>query len=81
MSLGRDINLPNDSPEEEQVSDNWEKRKRYVHKCKEAAWKKWAHEYLAALRERHNLSHKEKRKTININDVVMMKGDEKNRGK
>ena len=58
MILGRDIELPNDSPEEEKVSDKWKKRQRYVHKCKEAAWKRLVHEYLAALREKHNLSHK-----------------------
>ena len=29
----------------------------------------------------HNLSHKEKPMIININDVVMIKGEEKNRGK
>ena len=36
---------------------------------------------MAALRERHNLSHKEKPVKINIIDVVMIKGDEKNRSK
>ena len=40
MIVGRDIKLPDDSPEEEQVSDNWKKQQRYVHKCKEAAWKR-----------------------------------------
>ena len=81
MIFGRDIKLPDNSPEEEEeVSDNWKKRQRYVHKCKEAAWDRWVHEYLAALREkeRHNLSHKEKPVKININGVVMIKGDEKN---
>ena len=81
MILGRDIKLPDDSPEEEEASDNWKERQIYVHKCKEAAWKRWVHEYLAVLRERHNLSHKEKPMKININNVVMIKGDEKNRGK
>ena len=81
MILGRDIKLPDDSPEEEEFSDNWMKRQRYVHKCKEASWKRWVHEYLAALRERYNLSQKEKPVKININDVIMIKGDEKNRGK
>ena len=56
--LGRDIKVPGDSPKEKEAIDNWKKRQRYVHKCKEAAWKRWVHEYLAALRERHNLSHK-----------------------
>ena len=81
MILGRGIKLPDDSPKEEEVSNNWKKRRRYVHQCKEAAWKRWAHEYLAALRERHNFSHKEKPVKININCVVMIKGDEKSRGK
>ena len=57
MILGRDIKLPDDSPKEEEVSNNWKKRQRYVNKCKEAAWKRWVHEYLTALRK-HNLSHK-----------------------
>ena len=81
MILGRDIKLPNDSPKEEKVSDNWKKRQRYKHKCKEETWKRWLHEHLAALRERHNLSHKEKSVKISINDLVMIKGDEKNRRK
>ena len=34
---------------------------------------------MAALRERHSLSHKEEPMKINTNDVVMIKGDEKNR--
>ena len=52
LILGRDINLQDDSPELEQVSDNWKKRKRYLHKCKVTVWKRWAHEYLVDLRER-----------------------------
>ena len=60
MILRRDIKLPDDSPEEEEVSDNWIKRQRCEDKCKEAAWKRWVHEYLAALRERYNLNHREK---------------------
>ena len=80
MILGRDIKLPDNCPEEEEASDNCKKRQRYVHKCKEATWKTWVHEYLAALRESYNLSQKEKPMKININDVVMIKGDKKNRG-
>ena len=47
---GRDIKLPHDSPEEEEFSDNWRKRQRYVRKCKEAAWKRWVHEYLTTFK-------------------------------
>ena len=51
MILGRDVNLPDDCPEAEEVSDNWKEQKRYVHKCKEPAWKRCVHEYLVARRE------------------------------
>ena len=64
------------SLDEEEVSDNWKKQQRYVHKCKEAAWKRWDHEYLAALRESYTLSHNEKPVKINIKHVVTMKGEE-----
>ena len=40
MIFGRDIKLPDCSPEEKEVSDDWKKRQRYVSKCKEAAWKR-----------------------------------------
>ena len=55
MILGRDVKSPYYYPEEEEVSDNWKGNRD---KCKEAAWKRWVHEYLSALREMHNLSHK-----------------------
>ena len=80
MILGRDIKLPDNSPEEEEISDNWKKQQGYVHECQEGAWKRWVHEYLAALRERYNLSQKEKPVKIKIKDVVMTR-DEINRGK
>ena len=37
MILGKDIKLPDDSPEEEEVSDNWKKLQVYEHKNKETA--------------------------------------------
>ena len=40
MIIGRDIKLPDFYPEKEEVSGNWKKQQRYVHKCKEAAWKR-----------------------------------------
>ena len=65
MILGRDINLP----------ITWKKR------FKEAASERRLHKYLAALRGRHNLIHNEKSMKININNVVMIKRDEKNHRK
>ena len=78
MIFRRDVKLPDDSPEEKEVSDNWKKWQRYVYKCKEAAWKWWVHKYLLTLPDRHNLSYKEEPVKININDVLMIKGDVKN---
>ena len=44
--LGRDNKSPDNFTEEEEVSYNWKKRQRYVHKCKEASWKRWVREHL-----------------------------------
>ena len=70
----------------EEVSDNIDeyelrKRSRYVQKCKEKAWTKWRSEYLKELREQHNLKHKSHGIQTSKGDVVLIKGDEKNRGK
>ena len=62
------------------IQKNGQKNKRYVQRCKENAWKRWKHEYLAALRERHNLSHKGRTRKVKIGDIVMIKGESKNRG-
>ena len=44
-------------------------------------WKRWTHEYVRALRERHNLTHRGKENTVSEGDVVLTHGDDKNRGK
>ena len=63
------------------MKEKFRKRQKYVQKCKQAAWKRFRHEYLVALRERHNLNHKGKDTNIQIGDVVIIKGESKNRGK
>ena len=57
------------------------KGSRYAQKCKENAWTRWTSEYLKALREQHNLKYKSHEIQISKGDVVLIKGDEKNRGK
>ena len=70
----------------EEASDNIDeyelrKRSRYVQKCKEKAWTRWTSEYLKTLREQHNLKHKSHEIQIWKGDVVLIKGDQNNRGK
>ncbi len=57
------------------------RRAKYLMKCKEALWKRWQAEYLRALRERHNLKHDGKQGNLANGDVVLIKGESKNRGK
>ena len=45
---------PNQIPEEEPTNVDYDLRKRtkYLRKCKDVLWKRWATEYLKALRQR-----------------------------
>ena len=72
MILGRDMKTINSNGDGD--SDEWTKRQRYI-QCKENAWKRWKHEYLVTLRERHNLSHKDRKRKVKIDDIVMIKGE------
>ena len=56
------------------------KRAKYLMKCRENMWKRWRNEYIRSLRERHNLKHKENSEQIKVGQVVIIKGDGKNRG-
>ncbi len=76
----RSSTLPEQQPWHE---ENQELRKRAKHlkSCKDALWRRWLKEYMNTLRERHNLSHGKKRFEVHVGDVVLVKSDEKNRGK
>ena len=56
------------------------KRARYLKKCKDVLWGRWSSEYLRGLREQHNLKHKGSKVALAKGDVVIIKGEEKNRG-
>ena len=56
------------------------KRAKYLKTCKDNLWKRWQREYLTAVRERHNLTHKATKFQPQIGDVVIIKTDNKNRG-
>ena len=53
----------------------------YINKSKDAAWTRWTKEYLKALRERHNMLHQAKEMQIALDDIVLIKVDEKQREK
>ena len=57
------------------------KRAKYLEKCKNNIWKRWSDTYLKSLRERHNMKHLGKENAVKEGDVVLIKGDERNRGK
>ncbi len=75
---------PTQIPEEEIAgveNIDLRKRARYFRRCKDIVWSRWTNEYLKSLRERHKLKHKTKQMTAERGDVVLIKGDERNRGK
>ena len=79
MILGR----PNLIPESAELDENdgdLRKRAKYLQRCKYAWWSRWSAEYLKALRERHNLKNKTTEMNAKPGDVVLIKGDERNRG-
>ena len=44
-------------------------------------WRRWSREYLAALRERHDCNGNGKARPLKPGDVVLIRSEEKNRGK
>ena len=56
------------------------RRAKFLKTCKDSLWKRWQREYLRALRERHNLTHKISKFQPKEGDVVIVKADSKNRG-
>ena len=56
-------------------------RAKHLLKCKEAMWRRWYKEYLRSLRERHRAQTGTGGGAPAIGDVVIIKSEEKNRGK
>ena len=64
--------------------DSWKRRENNKFHCRRRfrgmdKKTRWKHEYLVALRERHNLSHSGRIKKVKIGDIVMIKGESKSR--
>ena len=72
--------LPEQEPWREENVD-LRKRARYLRSCKDALWKRWSGEYLTTLRERHRCNRDGKPLSLQIGDVVIVRTDERNRGK
>ena len=70
-----DVELPTLTPE-----SFLRKRAKFLKACKDGLWRRWKREYLTALRERHNLTHKTSKHQPKEGDVVIVKSDSKNRG-
>ena len=76
----RSIRLPERQPWREEDHD-LRKRQRYLRTYKDALWRRWTHEYLTALRERHTHIVSGKPRPLNVGDVVIIRSEDKNRGK
>ena len=76
---GQPITIP-----EKQFDDDDEvmkKRQHYIKRCKDAAWNRWNKEYLRSLREKHNMKNSQRHMEIEIGDVVLIKGNDRHRGR
>ena len=55
------------------------KRLRFLRTTKDAIWNRWTREYLAGLRERHRIVRGSTTKYPEVGNVVIVKGEDKNR--
>ena len=79
LQFGRPNLLP-ETQSHQLENQDLRKRARYLKKCKDVLWGRWSSEYLRGLREQHNLKHKGSKVALAKGDVVIIKGEEKNRG-
>ena len=56
------------------------RRAKYLLKCRDNLWRRWKTEYLRTLREKHNLKFKDREPRVAVGEVVLIRGDEKNKG-
>jgi hypothetical protein len=80
MLFGQPSLIPERDPGADEDRDV-RKRAKYLRRCKDALWSRWSTEYVKALRERHNLKHNCKGMKLERGDVVLIRGEERNRGK
>ena len=56
-------------------------RAKYLQRCKQVLWNRWTSEYVRGLRERHNMKNNSKTVVLSKGDVVVIRGDDKDRNK
>lgn len=72
--------LPELQPHHIEMAD-LRKRAKHLLKCKEVICSRWTKEYLRSLRERHRAQRGAGGDTLALGDVVIVKTEDKNRGK
>ena len=78
MLFGQPNSVPDENADE--INDrDLRRRARYLNECKRKIWNRWSSEYICGLRERHNLKHHGRTNKLTVGDVMIIKGDEKNR--
>ena len=80
LLFGRSNVLPETAPHRLDNKD-LRKRARHLKRCKEAVWKRWTGEYVKGLRERYHLKNPGKPCHPEVGEVVLIKSEDKNRGK
>ena len=55
------------------------KRPKFLKKYKQALWSRWTKEYMRGLRDRHNMKKRSESCSLTKGDVVIIRGDEKDR--
>ena len=78
MLFGQPNSVPDENADEMNDRD-LRRRARYLNECKRKIWKRWSSKYICGLRERHNLQHHGRTNKLTIGDVMIIKGDQKNR--
>ena len=79
LILGSDVSFSDVAPHKSE-SGTMKKQLKYTKQCKETLWKRWKREYLVALRQEHNLKHKDKTFKINFRwRSHVQRGKEKSR--
>ena len=80
MTFGQPNLLP-EEPVELITEKDMRKRARYLKRCNDALWSRWTGEYLRDLRERHVMKNNKSEAKLKAGDVVLIKGEKRNRGK